>query len=437
MQAAQRVHENPALSYAVEMANKHSKELVVCFGITPYPCAQRAHYDFMLEGLHGVAQALAKRGIEFICKQHDPVKLALSFDAAVIITDENYTRVPRQWRERLATESPVSVHIVDANLVVPVWLRGKEEWAAYTIRPKLWKDAPEYLRETPLQKYAKAKSGIVNEVPKLTIDLPTLAARAQTGGEMAALKALGSFIANLKGYEGRNDPSKQSCSKLSSYLHFGQISPITIVQAVSAAAAANPKLDALAQGFIEQIFVRREVAHNFTYYNPQYDQFEGYPEWARKTLDTHRSDPREYVYTRAQLEAGETHDELWNAAQLEMVRTGYMHNYMRMLWAKKILEWSETPEEAIATAIVLNDTYELDGRDPNGYTGIAWSIGGKHDRAWFNRPIFGMVRFMSTASAAKKFDADAYIAYVNSLASTITKKKSTRTDGETLSRFVK
>jgi deoxyribodipyrimidine photo-lyase len=155
--------------------------------------------------------------------------------------------------------------------------------------------------------------------------------------------------------------------------------------------------------------VRRELSDNFCYYNQDYDHFQGFPEWARKTLDDHRGDEREYLYPLEEFEAARTHDPLWNAAQLEMVQRGKMHGYLRMYWAKKILEWTASPEEAQEVAIFLNDRYELDGRDPNGYVGIAWSIGGVHDRAWKERPIYGKVRYMSYKGAAGKFDVQAYI----------------------------
>ena len=160
---------------------------------------------------------------------------------------------------------------------------------------------------------------------------------------------------------------------------------------------------------MEELIVRRELADNFCFYNPQYDSFAGFPTWAQKTLDEHRRDPREYLYTLAQFEQAQTHDDLWNAAQLEMVQTGKMHGYLRMYWAKKILEWTRSPEEALQIAIYLNDRYELDGRDPNGYTGIAWSLGGVHDRAWGERKVFGKIRYMSYNGCKSKFDVTAYI----------------------------
>jgi deoxyribodipyrimidine photo-lyase len=194
-------------------------------------------------------------------------------------------------------------------------------------------------------------------------------------------------------------------SHLSPYLHFGQLSAQRVALEAQGYDADIPAQEA----FLEQLVVRRELSDNFCFYEPAYDRFEGLPAWARETLDRHRTDPRPYLYGLEEFEEARTHDPLWNAAQSQMVKTGYMHGYMRMYWAKKILEWTESPEEALRVAIYLNDRYELDGRDPNGYTGIAWCIGGLHDRAWGERPVFGKVRYMSAGGARRKFDAAAYI----------------------------
>jgi deoxyribodipyrimidine photo-lyase len=226
-------------------------------------------------------------------------------------------------------------------------------------------------------------------------------------GARAAQKVLQIFISeNLSRYASeRNDPNAQAQSNLSPYLHFGQISAQRVVLELL---KIPPSLSR--EAFLEELIVRRELAENFCLYNEAYDAFAGFPAWAQKTLNTHRSDPREFIYTREEFEKAVTHDELWNAAQREMVRTGKMHGYLRMYWAKKILEWSASPEEALATAIFLNDTYELDGRDSNGYTGIAWSIGGVHDRPWFDRPIFGSIRYMNANGLRRKFDSVTYAA---------------------------
>jgi deoxyribodipyrimidine photo-lyase len=209
--------------------------------------------------------------------------------------------------------------------------------------------------------------------------------------------------------ERRNDPGANAQSGLSPYLHFGQIS----AQRVALEAEKYDRHLPSQESFLEELIVRRELSDNFCYYNDRYDSFDGFPDWARKTLNDHRSDPREHLYVLEILEAAGTHDPLWNAAQKEMVTGGKMAGYMRMYWAKKILQWSISPETALTDAIYLNDRYSLDGNDPNGYTGVAWSIGGVHDRPWFEREIFGKVRYMSQAGCRRKFNVERYIAGVN------------------------
>jgi deoxyribodipyrimidine photo-lyase len=225
------------------------------------------------------------------------------------------------------------------------------------------------------------------------------------------LKRLREFIGHgLKDYdEKRNHPELKGTSKLSPYLHFGNIGPATIALAIEDAAAKGKASRATVDRFLEQVISWREISVLFVKYNDNYDNWECAEPWARKTLVEHAGDDRHYRYTFEQLERAETHDDLWNASQREMVAGGWMHNYMRMYWAKMILEWAPDPARAYEWAVTLNDRYELDGRDPNGYQGIAWAIVGKHDRPWFNRPVFGLVRPMSGASTSKKFDAKAYI----------------------------
>jgi deoxyribodipyrimidine photo-lyase len=200
----------------------------------------------------------------------------------------------------------------------------------------------------------------------------------------------------------RNDPTLDYLSHLSPYLHFGQISPLYIALKV---------IDTDSRGkeaFLEELIVRRELSMNFVFYNEKYDSFEAVPEWAKKTLKAHQKNKRQYTYSLEELETAQTHDAYWNAAQREMVGRGKMHGYMRMYWGKKIIEWSKTPEKAFQIALYLNNKYELDGRDPNGFTGVAWCFG-KHDRPWGERPIFGNVRYMNDKGLKRKFDADRYV----------------------------
>ena len=207
----------------------------------------------------------------------------------------------------------------------------------------------------------------------------------------------------------RNHPEVSGTSRLSPYLRFGNIGPLTIALAVTKAVAGRQVGAETGRRFLDQLIGWRELAVLFVRHEPNYDNWECAAPWARATLLEHASDPRPYRYTLRQLEKAETHDDLWNAAQREMVVTGWMHNYMRMYWAKKILEWAPDPATAFDWAVILNDRYELDGRDPNGYAGIAWAIVGKLDRPWFKRPVFGLVRTMTGKSISRKFDASAYM----------------------------
>ena len=225
-------------------------------------------------------------------------------------------------------------------------------------------------------------------------------------GEHFAKERLKSLSQSFDDYdEYRNDPTKNALSNLSPYFHYGQLSSQrAILEIKKFNLPKNVK-----EAFIEQVLIRKELADNFCEYENNYDYFEGFHPWAQKTLNEHRNDEREYLYPKEQFEEAKTHDSLWNAAQIQMISTGKMHGYMRMYWAKKIMEWSSSPETAQQIAIELNDKYQLDGRDPNGYTGIAWSIGGIHDRAWFERPVYGKIRYMNFNGCKSKFDVDKYI----------------------------
>jgi deoxyribodipyrimidine photo-lyase len=233
-------------------------------------------------------------------------------------------------------------------------------------------------------------------------------------GSNAGKTALESFlISGLIRYGLRNDPNAHASSRLSAWLHFGQLAPQRValeVRKLTKASAGNDNpLEELQADFLEELIIRRELSDNFCFYNQNYDQTAAFPEWAKTTLRQHQADPRPHIYSLHELEAAETTDPLWNAAQQEMVISGWMPGYLRMYWAKKILEWSTDAETAQTHAIALNDRYLLDGRDPNGYAGIAWSIGGIHDRAWNERPVFGKVRTMTYAGCRRKFSVDQYI----------------------------
>jgi deoxyribodipyrimidine photo-lyase len=307
---------------------------------------------------------------------------------------------------------------VDADVIVPSAMLGKEHYAARTIRPRILAELDRFLLpvHTPAVRIGwRSPAGLrtltasTQLLDELKLDRSVGVASGFRGGSGEAMRRMRRFIRDgLRGYaENRNRPELDGTSGLSPYLHFGHLGPHTLALAVCEADAPHAIRDA----FLEQLIVRRELAINFVRFNPNYDRLEACEPWALATLKKHARDRRPRLYSAAQLERAETHDALWNAAQMQMVTSGWMHGYLRMYWAKKILEWSPTPAAAYEVAVHLNDKYELDGRDPNGYAGIAWAIAGKHDRAWGpERPIYGLVRYMSYASTSRKFDSRSYIA---------------------------
>lgn len=421
MSRDQRVNDNWALLFAQEQAQQHGCPLEVVFTITPsYPMANSRHYDFMLRGLQEVERNLSELNIPFRLILHDSPATALEQyiqenGIDIVVSDFDPLRIKRLWINAINQIEGIGHYEVDTHNIIPChWVSQKVEFGAYTLRPKIKRVLSEFLTEIPkikrqerfpLEKvqptnWEKVEASLCTDetVPPISWLEP---------GETSALQSLYIFIEQkIDGYsERRNNPTIDGQSNLSPYLHFGQLSAQRVAIEVYRRAAASADSDA----FLEELIVRRELSDNFCYYNQQYDSVEGFADWAKRDIELHRNDEREYLYTREQLEKALTHDRLWNAAQAEMVKHGKMHGYMRMYWAKKILEWTPTVEVALATAIYLNDRYSIDGRDPNGYAGIAWSVGGVHDRAWFPRPIFGKIRYMSFKGCQSKFDVEAYI----------------------------
>jgi deoxyribodipyrimidine photo-lyase len=420
MSRDQRARDNAALLFAQRLALRRGEPLVVAFCLAPaFPGATLRAYDFLLRGLAGTADELASRGIGFTLLEGDPAREVPAFarraGAGALVADFDPLRVKRQWQRAVAAAVRVPFHEVDAHNVVPCWLASpKREFAARTFRPKLERALDDWLHELPALRPhphpwrpdAPAPD-FAGALRRLAPDPSVPPVSAIEPGERAGRRALAAFTKRrLAGYAARrNDPTQPGQSGLSPWLHFGQLSALRVALAVRAAAA--PDQDRAA--FLEELLVRRELSDNYCHYEPDHDSFDGLPAWAQRTLDRHRADPRPYRYTPARLEAGRTHDPLWNAAQLRLVATGTMHGWVRMYWAKKILEWTGSPEEAIREALRLNDRYQLDGRDPNGCVGVLWSVGGLHDRPWGERPVFGQVRYMSYDGARRKFDVDAYV----------------------------
>ncbi|MDR3792093.1 MAG: deoxyribodipyrimidine photo-lyase [Terracidiphilus sp.] len=424
MQRAVRVVDNPALDLAIEVANLLAVPVVICFQVIPnYPNANLRHYHFLQQGLRDVEEQAAELELTLIVRR-SPAKLEEFLEevrAALVIGDENPCREPEHWRAVLAKRLKIPFWTVDADVVVPSRVFGRSFVLLHHFRPHLKAELPKFLdkpiSEAPYPHWRLRKrverfslvKGITEGFTKL--DRRVGPVESFTGGTRAAAKRLDEFVNfELKDYEEtRNHPETRGTSRLSPYLHFGNIGPLTIARAVKKAVAEGKAAEAAGDRYLEQLIGWRELAVLFVRYEPNYDNWECAAPWARKTLVEHAGDARPHRYSLKELEQGETGDELWNAAQREMVRTGWMHNYMRMYWAKKILEWAPDPATAFDWAVLLNDRYELDGRDPNGYAGIAWAIVGRHDRPWFNRPVFGLVRPMTGASIARKFDAQEYI----------------------------
>ena len=423
MQASQREEYNQALEYAVSLANKWEKPLIVYFGLTHrYPEANLRHYVFLLEGLKETRERLEKRGIRMIIRKESPENGIgrISSRACLVVVDRGYTRIQRDWRKKAAEGITCPLYQVESDVVVPVEIASsKEEYMASTFRPKIRRYLKDYLiplKKQPLRRDSlgvKLESltldNLDKELESLEIDRSVSPSSHIFGGTSKAKAKLSTFIKKgLNTYEElKNDPNADNVSGMSPYLHFGQISPLYIALQV------NKNISKGKDAYLEELIIRRELSMNFVFYNPRYDSFEGLPSWAKSDLIEHMKDQREYEYSLEDLERAQTHDPYWNAAQKEMVQTGKMHGYMRMYWGKKILEWIKNPAEAFQIALYLNNKYEIDGRDPNGFTGVAWCFG-KHDRPWPSRPVFGKVRSMSSSGLQKKFDVDGYVKKVKS-----------------------
>ncbi|MBU3742415.1 MAG: deoxyribodipyrimidine photo-lyase [Candidatus Kapabacteria bacterium] len=418
-----RIADNWALLHAQHEAIARGTSLRVAFCLVPtFLDATIRQYGFMLRGIEALARDLDAHGIAFdmllgaapdvlpaYCERHAP---------SLLVTDLEPLRIKGQWVNAVRERTAVPFVQVDAHNVVPLWVASpKQEYGAYTLRPKINRLLPTYLTDFPsvvthpMRSTPERAFDLDAAMASLRVDMTVAEVSAFVPGEAAAHTMLQNFLGRLRTYAtDRNDPTKPAQSDLSPYFHYGQLAPQRAALEARNAADADPALRESVDAFLEELIVRRELADNFTYYNPDYDRFEGFHPWAQTTLNKHRADVRDHVYSPDQWERAQTHDVLWNAAQREMVTTGKMHGFMRMYWAKKLLEWTATPDEALAVGIYLNDKYELDGRDPNGYTGVAWSIGGVHDRAWVERPVYGQIRYMNANGCARKFDVKAYIA---------------------------
>jgi len=420
MTREQRVNDNRGLIFAANLAMEKGLRLTVVFCLADgFLEATLRQYDFMLRGLATVEKELVRRNIPFVLLTGSPEEEITRFvkekNAGYLVTDFDPLKIKRRWKKGVCDRIEIPFYDVDGHNIVPLWTASpKEEFAAYTIRPKILRLLPLYLDDFPkLPVFSDTNLGRKRSrtdweavIKNLKIDRKVKPVEGMTSGEGGAMERLSEFLAKRMERYGteRNDPNKDCLSGLSPYLHFGQISAQRIALEVNKKGAD----DEGSRGFLEELIVRKELADNFCYYNKNYDSFDGFKDWGKETLNKHREDKRDYIYDRDEFEESRTHDPLWNAAQNQMRVEGKMHSYLRMYWAKKILEWTESPETAVETAIYLNNKYELDGRDPNGYCGVAWSIGGIHDRGWFEREIYGKIRYMNYNGCARKFDVKAF-----------------------------
>ncbi|MCS7143128.1 MAG: deoxyribodipyrimidine photo-lyase [Aigarchaeota archaeon] len=411
MYASHRVSHNYALEYAIHEANLHRRPVIVVFPLIekkPFPNLRR--FSFMLENLIKMRRALAERGVRmFVCKNYG--FLSLLGEASLVVVDRPYLSHQRRFIDTIVENAESKVVMVEGDVVVPIEAASQRpEHFARTIRPKILGKLKRFLEELP---------AIPPKVPSLSIDLPSWDADTVeeyvkgleidhtvrpvgyfVGGEDEASRRLDTFVNERLDLYARNrsDPGAEVCSELSPYLRWGMTSPVQILRVVLMKRSLE---DVNVQSFINELVVWRELARNAAVYNPYFGTYDGLPGWARGTLEAHSSDRREHTYTIQELERGETHDEYWNAAQRELLTTGKIHNYMRMYWCKKIIEWTEHPQMAFECAVYLNDKYGLDGVDPNSYLGISWCFGA-FDKPFFESKVYGKVRRMTQEALRRR-----------------------------------
>lgn len=415
MSREQRVHDNWGLLHARNLSGNSQPVIVVFCLANAFLGATLRHYDFMLKGLQKVERELECYGIPLVLLLGNPGSTLPEFcsqiKAGAVVTDFDPLRIKQAWQREVGSKLSIPLIEVDGHNIIPARIVStKQEYAARTIRPKIHEVSEEFLEDfpplQPIQFQTRLFDPVDWDAVWRAVDLDESVDRVGlVPGPDAAKEALSDFLNNrLFGYSHkRNDPNEEGTSGLSAYFHFGQLAPQRVALAVASSGKGEDQ-----EIYLEELIVRRELSDNFCLHNPHYDSLQGTAPWALKTLDEHRTDPRDFTYTYEQFEKSKTHSDLWNAAQNQLLKTGFMHGYMRMYWAKKILEWSHSPEEAHSIALRLNDRYQMDGRDPNGYVGVLWSIGGLHDRAWKSRPVFGSIRYMNERGCRRKFDVDSF-----------------------------
>ena len=437
MSRDQRTDDNHALILAQEYAKKHNVPLYVLFVLKKIEGRTREQYEFLIKGLEDVSSSLDSYNIPFVHRIGDALEQIPTFtqevNAGALFFDFSPLTYARSLVKEVAKTFDGYITVVDTHNIIPAWVvSDKQEYAAHTIRTKVHRLLEKYLVspakiDKQHSNVSKPKSVTKKEINDFIAAIPSNGTVINfVPGQNAAKDRLEEFITNdLADYAvKRNDIAHDTQSGLSPYLHFGQISSLRVALDIinevkqppllleKAKLAEHGDVSDATEGMnalLEEMIVRKELADNFCLYSKDYQSFESVPGWAVKSLQEHENDMRDFTYSLEEWESASTHDEIWNASQQELLKSGKIHGYMRMYWAKKLLEWSASPKEALKIAIYLNDKYSIDGNDPNGYVGILWSIAGLHDRPWFERPVFGKIRYMNDSGLKRKFDVAAYI----------------------------
>jgi len=457
MISSRRLKFNFALDHAVERAHELRKPLLILEPLRcDYPWASARLHRFVLDGMADHAKFCDSRGILYYPYVEPSVGAgagllsALATDACLVVADDYPCFFLPKMISSAAERISVRLEIVDSNGMLPLRVAGQAFSTAYAFRRFLQKTLPAHLGEFPssdplakkrafesapglpesiTSRWSRASPALLSGRAEALAALPidhSVPPAENRGGDTLARAQMQSFVERkLSGYgEQRNEPDLEASSGLSPYLHFGQISVHEVFREIAERENWKPEklslrsngsrggwwnMTANAEAFLDELITWRELGFNFCAHRTHYDRYESLPKWSRKTLKEHERDERTHVYTLEEFETARTHDALWNAAQTQLTREGRIHNYLRMLWGKKILEWTSSPQEAIATLVQLNNKYALDGRDPNSYSGIFWCLG-RYDRPWGpERPIFGTVRYMSSENTVRKFSVKNYL----------------------------
>jgi deoxyribodipyrimidine photo-lyase len=456
MVGARRPHYNFALQHAVARAKEHNVGLIIFEPLrVDYPWASDRHHHAVIAGMRDNREAF-ERGAAQYYPYVEPKQgagrgllVALAKRACLVVTDDTPGFFQPRMQQAASEKIAVTLEVVDGNGMYPIRETERVFTTAASFRRHLQKELPEHLACSPLKNPLAGVSlrqppaldaKLRKRWPQATLkaneslgDLPidhTVAPVAMPSGPKAAKKALKHFLStNYPNYvEKRNQPEAECQSYLSPHLHFGHISsheiflelmkqddwtPQRLAEKANGSRNGWWGASEATEAFLDQFITWREIGFNMASLHPRFREFDSLPGWAQKTLEDHESDVREFQYNFETFEFSQTHDPLWNAAQTQLRTEGIMHNYLRMLWGKKILEWSPTPRAALSVMLELNNKYALDGRDPNSYSGIFWTLG-RYDRAWGpERPIFGKIRYMSSDNTARKVRVRNYIKRYN------------------------